>query len=328
MIAGAASTRVSRLVAGCLLWLAAAAHADGGIEDWLMRIEMAPINTSYSGSFIYERDGAMETMRIAHRVDGADFRQRLYSLTGSAREIIRDSESVWCFIPDRQIGVHEYSASSRSSFLQIRADKIAAISDHYTLELGAVERIAGRQAQVLRVVPRDRYRYGYVLWADQATGLLLRTDLLGGEGQVVERYMFVDVEIGGEIADADLEPITARESLTWFGIDQKAERPSSAMPMRWDSTALPPGFTLSHSVKRRSPMQEDAVEHHVYSDGLSSVSMFVKEGAEGVAGRPVTTTMGAMSAAMVAVDGFTVTVVGEVPEATVSMIAGGVTHID
>ncbi len=76
---------LTHLVAACLFWLSAVAHAAGGIEDWLMRIEMAPINTSYSGSFIYERDGTMDTMRIAHRVDGADFRQRLYSLTGSAR---------------------------------------------------------------------------------------------------------------------------------------------------------------------------------------------------------------------------------------------------
>ncbi len=44
--------------------------------------------------------------------------------------------------------------------------------------------------------PRDAYRYGYRLWADKASGLLLRADVLGERGEVLETSAFSDVPIG------------------------------------------------------------------------------------------------------------------------------------
>ncbi len=296
------------------------------ISDWLMRVEMAPEKVNFIGSFIYEHDGKMETMRIAHRVREDGFRQRLFSLTGSAREIIRDNESVWCFLPDKRIGVHESRKSSRSAFLQIRGEQISTLSSYYAFKLTGRERIADRPAQVIEVMPKDRFRYGYRLWADTETGLLLRSDLLDESGGIIEKYMFVDIAVGTEIDDRELEPRTDRDSLTWFGIDKPAggqAEGDAEQPMQWDSTSLPPGYMLSYSINRRGAMAEGLVEHHVYSDGLSSVSIFVKQ-----AGDDATTTglsrMGAVSAYSRRVDDMAVTVVGEVPGDTVSMIADGV----
>lgn len=324
----ATGRRVLRVALFHLLLAAAAppAQAAGDITDWLMRVEMATDKVSYTGSFIFEHDGQMETMRVAHRARADGFRQRLFSLTGSPREVIRDNESVWCFLPDKKIGVHEYRQSSRNSFLELRGEQIASLDGYYEFALDGTERIADREAQVIRVMPRDAYRYGYTLWADTETALLLRTDLVDESGTIVERYMFVDIDIGVPIADHELQPRTDRDSLQWFGIDEPGEdRDEADRPMQWDSKSLPPGFMLSHSINRRGPMDEEIVEHHVYSDGLSSVSLFVKQ-ARDDSGAVGFSRMGAVSAYVRRVDGHVITVVGEVPERTVTMIAEGVTR--
>ncbi len=299
---------------------------DEAVADWLMRVEMAPDRVDYAGSFLYEHDGQMDTMRIVHVVSNGMFRERLYSLTGSAREVIRDEKSVWCFLPDKKIGVHEYRQSSRNAFLQIRGDQIATLGNNYSFELKGNDRVADRSAQKIVVMPKDEYRYGYELWVDKQTGLLLRSDLMNQNGDTIERYMFVEVQIGAEINLEELEPKTTRQSLSWFGIDQPVSSDIPDPKMDWDSSSLPAGFKLSYSISRRDPMEDHLVEHHVYSDGLSSVSLFVKENQAESAGNSGISRMGAVSAYATHLDGFLVTVLGEVPETTVSMIAKGVVH--
>ena len=300
-----------------------------GISEWLMRVETAPERLSYTGSFLYEHDGEMESMRVVHRVRNNQFKERLYSLTGSAREIVRDDNSVWCYIPDKQVGVHEYRQSSRNTFLQIRGEQISKLDKYYSLELGELSRVADRQARIISIMPRDDYRYGYELWVDTETGLLLRSDLKDRSGVTIERYMFVEISIGTEISDAELEPMTDQNSLSWFGMDMPKSRSSDGeSAMLWDSETLPAGFKLSYSVNRRSVMEDGLVEHHVYSDGLSSVSLFVKNRADGKTLTTGVSRMGAVSAYSTNVDGFDVTVVGEVPESTVSIIATGVARIN
>ena len=294
------------------------------ISDWLMRVETAPERLSYKGSFLYEHDGKMESMRVVHRVLDNSFTERLYSLTGSAREVIRNDTSVWCYVPDKQIGVHEYRQSSRNTFLRIRGDLISKLEKYYSFKLGEMSRVADRQARKITIMPRDQYRYGYELWVDDETGLLLRTDLKDANNITIERYMFVEISIGTEISDAELEPMTNKDSLAWFGMDTPNSNDNNEQPMIWGSKSLPAGFELSYSINRRSSKKEGLIEHHVYSDGLSSISLFVKSRTDGKAVATGVNRMGAVSAYTTNIDGFDVTVVGEVPESSVSLIATGV----
>ena len=53
-------------------------------------------------------------------------------------------------------------------------ERLQDLDDYYVIQLGNVERITGRPAQRVIVKPVDQYRYGYHLWADKETGLLLK----------------------------------------------------------------------------------------------------------------------------------------------------------
>ncbi len=124
-------------------------------------------------------------------------------------------------------------------------------------------------------MPNDAYRYGYSLWADNLTGLLLRSDLINQQGGIIEQYLFVEVEIGKDITDMQLAAVSDNDKLQLLG-----DKIPVATPVKfsdWQLMKIPDGYTLSKHIRRISPINGREVEHLVYTDGLSSVSIFIKE---------------------------------------------------
>ena len=269
-------------------------------------------------------------MQGVHKAGGEGRRERIYSLNGAAREIIRDAEHVWCYVPDKKIGVHEHRQASRQGFPNILPRQLHGLDRNYSIELGRQGRIADRDSQQIMVIPNDDYRYGYNLWADTETGLMLKAALLDAQGEPVEQYMFVQVEIGSDIQDAALVPSTPKQDLLWYG---SGASKLSSLPDAdtdaggWVAEKLPPGCILSRSMKRHSPMRDTMVRHFVYSDGLAAVSLFVEELSDNRQHRiKGMNRMGAIHAFGNIVEGHQITVVGEVPWKTVDMIGMSVTR--
>jgi len=300
---------------------AASGTAAGGAHDWLMKMNEAPRRFDFEGIFVYQHGTQLETMRVLHKAEKGMVRERLVSLNGVAREIVRNEREVLCYLPDQNSVVVEHRKVDARSFPAILPERLSELGGHYAIQLGKTERIAGRVAQQLTIRPRDAYRYGYRLWADHDTGLLLKADLLGSKGQPLEQFMFTHIDVK-TVPAAALQPESPGKGMVWY-------RESGVMPaapaQKWSATQLPKGFRLSHQVMRNVPMRNKTVEHFVYSDGLATVSLFVepidKDAKPGMQGP---SHMGAVHAYGARVDGHQVTVVGEVPAETVSLIAKSV----
>lgn len=299
-------------------------RADDG-SDWLMKINSAARDLNYAGTFVFVENKRVETMRVIHATRAGVMRQRLYALNGEPREVIRDAEQIWCYVPDKKLGVHEYRQVSKQGFPNLLPQDLEHVSQYYDLQPGRIGRVAGRQVQQIMIVPKDPYRYGYDLWADISTGLLLKAVLLNSAQEPLEQYLFVEVDIGGDISDEELNPMTPANELVWYGDakgDASNNNQTGDMPeSNWVVENLPDGFILSRKIKRLSPMREKMIEHYVYSDGLASVSVFVEQiddeskmRVQGI------NKMGAVHAFGREIEGHQVTVVGEVPAQTVDLI--------
>jgi sigma-E factor negative regulatory protein RseB len=304
--------------------LAPAVHADNSAHQWLAKINDAAESLSYEGVFVYLHDGRMEAMRVVRAVNDGAAKERLYSLNGEAREIIRDREQLWCYLPGRKIGVHEYRKAVDSSFPSLLPDDISGLDENYEISVGRRARIADRITRLISIVPRDAYRYGYNLWADVDSGLLLKADLINGDGEPIEQYMFTHVAIGAPIPAADLKPRTPKGELVWHG-EQGLPGGDAAPAEGWTVAKVPAGYRLTASIIRMMPMRNAPVLHLVYSDGLSTVSVFIErlsgKGLQHVKGL---SRMGAVHAFGDVVDGHQITVVGEVPAATVDLMGHSV----
>ncbi|MDD9856933.1 MAG: MucB/RseB C-terminal domain-containing protein [Gammaproteobacteria bacterium] len=321
--------RLAGLTGLLLAGLAESAGADP--EAWLMKINHAAASVSFSGVFVNAYDGELEATHVVHRVKDQMLQERFYSLNGETREVVRDKDHIWCYMPDQKVGVLDSRQSLQRGFPRIEVGDLERIKRNYRFTEAGTERIADRMAQRIDVTPNDDFRYGYHLWADLETGLLLRSDLVGRDRRVMEKYLFVTIDFDSEISDQDLQAVTSKDQLKWYGRDAP---PVSAAPAggasgesNWQFSQLPAGYRLNKRIRRMSPVGGWEIEHLIWSDGLSTLSVFIKPAGSGHASvREGLTRMGAVQAYRRTIGDYRVTVMGEVPARTVEFFATGMVY--
>jgi len=314
-----AALRKSGLVLA-ILGLPALAWGDEAM-DWLAKIQMSTAKNNYEGTFVYRQGDQMEAMRIAHRVGSDGIRERLFSLNGWAREIIRNRDEVICYLPDKKAAMagHAVPRSAEDKFPKMLPETVSRLSGSYRIKSAKAERIAGRPTVMVSISPRDEYRYGYHLWADQKTGLLLKSDLLDEHGKVIEQFMFTDVSIGIPIKDKDLQPTYQAKGMAWQRAASNVPKATDAS--RWEIGDLPKGYRVTGEMMRSVPGKPQPVAHLMVSDGLAAVSVFVEPSSKRQDKEDgMVTGMGSAHAYRAWLDGHKITAVGEVPAATVERI--------
>lgn len=316
---------------GPLLWAAAVGvSALGGVaaapqsaEEWLDHMAKAAQTLNYDGTFVYRNGVSIQSMRLIHRYDDHGERERLVALSGVAREVLRDSERVTCILPDNQAVVVGKSRPRTFPYSRL-FDTAEGFARYYALSSRPGERVADRHTVLVIVDPLDGFRYGYRLWADRDTGLLLKSELVGAAGEAIEQIVYTNISMPPEIPDKLLEPETSGAGYTWYRNESETRVSAEPSSSPWQPRWLPEGFVLQdHAL---DPMKKDAkpVEHMVFSDGLASVSLFIERldsAAEPLNGL---STMGAVNAFGSMVNGHQITVVGEVPATTVERIAASI----
>ena len=306
-----------RLLAGGLLLLTGTALADGA-EQWLGRMSQALASTSYSGEFVCESAGRSEKLRILHRVRDGQVSERLVSLSGRGRELVRMDDEVVVYLPDQKLAIIERQ-SGRGQLLGVLSRFSGPGNPWYEVrEIGRESALLG-PATVVVVRPADSYRFGYRIWIDVATGMPVRSELHDPAGRVIERLVFTSLTVGAEIADADFEPGIDRSQLRWVRQSPQGQ----GAPPAWRAAQMPPGFRLSANGLQAIAGTRGPVSHLVYTDGLASVSVFIHAPAPGTVPVVGSGHAGAASAFSTVVQGHQVTAVGEVPPDTLRFIATG-----
>lgn len=319
-------------VASSSAWSQASGAAGGGaqareVRAWLLRIHEAASHRNFQGTFVVSGGGAVSSARIAHFCEGPNQFERSEALGGQARHVYRHNDVVTTLWPTNKTAMVEQRnlLSHFPALLQAGDDRIA---DFYDVHPQGADRVAGRDANVLLVKPRDGYRYGYRLWADQASGLLLRADVIGERSEVLESSAFSDVTIGVKPQpESVLQPMKKLEGyrvlrpvLTRTRLDAEG----------WAMRQAAPGFRQVSCVKR--PMNGSAapnvaavpqVLQAIFSDGLTYVSLFIEPFDPHRHTRPMLASVGPTQTLMQQQGDWWVTVVGDVPPATLRMFAKG-----
>jgi sigma-E factor negative regulatory protein RseB len=291
-------------------------------RELIDRMSIATRELNYEGIFIYRRDSQMDTMRLIHKYDEEGETERLVSLTGHPREVIRNKQSVTCIFPDNKSIMVEKSRSHKLLSAQL-PDSIDKITEHYEFFVAGEDRIAGKDTWIVVIDPKDEFRYGYRLWLDKTSSLLLKSELNGEAGIPVEQILFTQLDILETIPDALLQPSMTGSGYTWYNtitIEHYRETNGTFWKTQW----MPSGFYMSNYEQKVMVEDEDAVEHMVYTDGLALVSVFIgkPEISSGFTSGPLR--MGAINAFSEMTNGYQVTAVGEVPQATVRKMATSV----
>ena len=319
-------TRALVLLFAALLSLPAYAGvpAESSAREWLERMSMAARSLNYSGTFVYQHQGRLEAMQVVHAMDDAGERERLFSLTGPKREVLRDNREVTCILGDRQ-AVMVNKSRPRSGFPGSFPSELMQLEQHYNFDVLGEDRVAGLGCRVVEVKPRDAFRYGRRLCVHEDSHLLLSLELTAAQGDVIEQVMFTSIEFPQQIAPEDLLPKLNDAGFSWKQQpEQEPVRNEGAVSSRWKVLRVPAGFMLTDYSWHQLSAQDAGVEHWVYSDGLASVSVYVEKSQQAQDSYSGVTHRGALNAYATMVSGYYVTVVGEVPRQTVELIGASV----
>lgn len=302
-------------------WFAVAAESNDA-RYWLEKMAHSAGKFNYEGTFVYRRHTQLMAMRIIHAVDDKGNRERLTSLNGVTREVIRADDNVTAILPDRERQVLDRRRVAKP-FSPQTLSSTKEVDKYYILALQGEDRTAGRLTRIVLISPRDQFRYGYRLWVDQETGILLQSDLLGENGDALEQVMFTDIKL------LDTPPTVFQDNKRTVpkGHALKNTADTESDLYSWKVNRMPPGFVLKERYHQTRSEHHPGFEHLVYTDGLASVSVFVEKQADqdnmpfaGVS------RMGAVNAYGSMLDGRQVTVVGEVPVATVQLIGTSISR--
>jgi sigma-E factor negative regulatory protein RseB len=288
---------------------------------WLRKMHDATHKLSYRGTFVYQNAGRSETSRITRLVDAGGDIEKLEVMDGVPREIVRTSDTVRCYLPgSRLVKVEKRVEGGERGFPALLPERIGALARHYDISLGETRRIAGYDCQAVVLSPRDNLRYGYKLYADVNTGMLLRAVTLDAAGEQIEQFSFTQLALGGVTRDM----VRPRHASREWRVEDAAAAP--ARLAGWSLSSELPGFHKVVELKRRLGESRSAGQV-VYSDGLAAVSVFI-ESLEGRTDpvRPGLASMGAIHIYTREVANHVVTVVGEAPAASVQRIANAVEY--
>lgn len=324
------SARGLRPVLGLALWAALAvpaAMAQSGagfsagpsappsLNQWLDRLQDASRRRAYIGTFVVSAGSAMSASKIWHVCDGTQQMERIDSLTGTARTTLRRNDEVLTLVPESRVAWAEKREALRPFPDQIKTPG-NAIEEHYTLALLGVERVAGFDADVLHIQPRDALRFGYRVWSEKQTGLTVKMQTLDGQGQVIEQMVFSELQLD---APVKMESLSRQMAKTQgYKILRPQLNKTSAEAQGWRLRHEVPGFQAMASHTRGDPAAAPGSlpMQWVFSDGLSSVSLFVEPYDARRHRREGSSAMGATHSLTQRLGEHWLTAMGEVPPAT------------
>jgi sigma-E factor negative regulatory protein RseB len=286
---------------------------------WLARIHGAASTANYHGTLVFSAGGVMSSSRIWHYCVGEDTYERRESLDGRQRRVLRHNESVYTVWPQNRLAVVE-----RGGILVGRKSGLVSVDpralEHYALRPEGASRVAGREADTFVLQPRDALRFSQRLWADRETGLMLRADVIGPDGAVLESAQFSSIEVDVKPQpDAVLGEIRRLHGERELKLRQSDKQRADLAAEGWALAEMVEGFELAGCVKRALGESDNGAPHMlqaVFFDGLTHVSLFIEPLDEGRHGQSRHGRMGATSTLMRSLDGHWITAIGDVPLAT------------
>lgn len=305
--------------------MAQSSPQDGGINEWLLRMHEASRHRTYTGTFVVSAGSQMASAKIWHICDGSQQMERVESLSGPQRSTFRRDGQVVTFYPDSKIVVSE-SRDSLGLFPNLLKSPGTQIADFYQMKSLGKERMVGVDCDVVQLIPKDTLRYGYRVWSEKRTGLVVQLQTLDTDGRVIEQSAFSELQLDAPVSMAKLSQMMANTS--GYKIVRPDMQKTTAEAQGWALRKPVAGFKPAGCFTRPVAALAGATNNSantmqwMFSDGLATVSLFVEafdaqrhlhEGAADFGG--------ATRAFTRRIDDWWVTSVGEIPAATLSLFA-------
>lgn len=291
-------------------------------ETWLAKMSHAMKTLNYSVSLVLLTPGNdAQPYLWLHGVnaDGIELEQ-LNLLNGPGREVVRIGNKVSYFEPN----VPPYSLASsiiNSPFPSDFFRHPEKLKEGYDFFMIGRSRISGRAAQQIRVLSKDKSRYGLNLWLDQETGLLLKLNMFSLESELIKQIQVTGLNVTDKPDGffAKIENSMLPEVISY--------QPMNLRSSDWEIKYLPLGMKIVKRDLHRLSGTGKTVEYIMLSDGLVDVSVYLQdfegdEPIQNLVGKVETDTLLTIQQGTL-----NVTVIGKIPAETANRIATSIQSV-
>jgi len=317
-----------------VLWpgLAQAGEAASSAEAraWLQRIHAAASQRNYQGTLVVTAGGSMSSSRLAHYCEGNQYFERVDMLDGQPRRVYRHNEQVLTLWPAAKVARIE-QRDAVALFPAVLSGSEEQLFERYEMLAEGNDRVAGLDAAVFLLRPRDGQRFAQRLWAERGSGLLLRADVLAPDGHVLETAAFTEVTIG--IKSQPESVLAPMKKLDGYRVLRSAPQRTGLEAEGWRLNAPVAGFRQISCVKRSLELAGDGeraaaadVLQTIFSDGLTHVSVFIEPFRAG-RHRAGAAALGATHTLMQAIGPHWITVMGDVPMTTLKQFVAALERL-
>jgi len=302
-----------------LLFVSVCASAD---DAWQMleKTAFAARELNYSGQFVYQSGNQTRVVDITHMNQDGHEMTRNVVLEGPPREVYSQGNDIVIFQPKNEKVMIE-KRRGQNLFPAMLPTDLRLIKSSYTARLGAIESVAGRNAQIIELMPNDAFRYSYKIWTDNEFGLLLKMTLLNSKNETLEQIYFNQLSMLNSQDVNWFQPkIDVSKS---YVVEDNAQ--VTHIEDNWIVVQLPSGYRKVDQVQRIVPGKTAPVNQIIFSDGIASVSLFIEPIVKGTHPKTGHMLIGSTNICANVIEGYQIMVVVEVPAETVQQIAKAVT---
>jgi sigma-E factor negative regulatory protein RseB len=222
--------------------------------------------------------------------------------------------------------VRSEKRESLGMFPELLQSTDARIADFYKVRREGVDRVAGVEADVVALLPKDSMRFGYRVWTEHKSGLVVKLQTMDTEGKVLEQAAFSELQLDAPVK-ADLL-LQMMGKVDGYRVEQPVLVKTTASAEGWMLRAPVPGFKPVSCYKRPVASPSSAGTHEeplqwIFSDGLASVSIFVEPFDRQRHDKESMLSMGATQTMTMQMGPYWLTAMGEVPMSTLRLFASG-----
>jgi len=279
------STLLFTFLLGVSFSFSAVAAEDEQAKNSLERLSKSLRELNFNTSFVVVKNNQAEPYHWLHGIvekseseneeangelnEGNSELEILALLNGPRRDILRVNNRVTYIEPEYA----PYSINSEQisgPIPTVFGRDISVLADNYHFVSVGKNRVLGRAAQLIRIVPTDSHRFGYWVWLDLQSGLLLKLAVITRKGKLLEQIQFTHLEITDTISE-NLKQLQATELPKVIDITANQKTIDLAWQVNW----LPDGFKAVKSNRHRINNNKQAVEFMLFNDGLVDISVYV-----------------------------------------------------
>lgn len=295
-------------------------------DAWLIlqKAALAARELNYHGVFNYQNGNQARSVQITHMNDNGRELTRNLVLdsklqTGQAREVFSQGSDIVIFHPQNDKVIIE-KRRGQNLFPAMLPVNLQLLKSSYSARVGMLDYVAGRQAQIIELIPKDAYRYSYKIWTDTEYGLLVRMTLLNDKTETLEQIAFQELNM---LNSHDLNWFQPKIDASKSYVMEDAAS-LNRVHTNWIVAELPPGYIKVDHIELMVNGKTAPINQMIYSDGLASVSLFIEPIVKGMRTKTGHKLIGSTNICANVINGYQVVVVGEVPLATVQMISKAV----